>query len=414
MVKFISTALCLSVILAGCSFYKHDKPKFEPKTIDLLNPDLVSESFNTTIPEKRLYPFVGIPQQPKAVDSTATKDDKEIEPGISSVDISGPTAKSQVEPKQTTEIQPKVTDPDLVQPKVEASASENQIKTSKSQRDDIAPAEQYLSIVRSSNNLSFCNKVNKKLSSVSFKDCLIKALTSSDYQSSQGEEILFTDFDEVTGRKALGRVLLLGGVHGDELTSVTSVFKWISTLKSYHSGLFVWRVVPLVNPDGFFLRRSTRTNANGVDLNRNLPTKNWDQLAVAYWKKRAEGSPRKYPGPHQSSEPETKWLIDEINRFQPDVIVTVHAPYNLVDFDAKDRSYAPGRLGILRGKSLGTFPGSLGRYAGEEQNIPVVTIELPHSYNMPTDDKIRGIWVDLISWLRVNIANHQKTRLVSE
>ena len=95
--------------------------------------------------------------------------------------------------------------------------------------------------------------------------------------------------------------------------------------------------------------------------------------------------------------------MQELERYRPDVIVSVHAPYNLVDYDAADRSNAPRRLGILKGKSLGTFPGSLGRYAGEERNIPVLTLELPHARKMPSAASTRKIWLDLVDWLRRNV-----------
>lgn len=70
-------------------------------------------------------------------------------------------------------------------------------------------------------------------------------------------------------------MLLFGGIHGDEYSSVTIVFKWLSILDRYHSGLFHWRVVPLLNPDGLLRGRSQRMNHRGVDLNRNFPTPDW-------------------------------------------------------------------------------------------------------------------------------------------
>ena len=215
-----------------------------------------------------------------------------------------------------------------------------------------------------------------------------------------GEPIYYVQFESKAEQQPLGRVLVLGGVHGDELTSVSTVYLWIEMLKRFHTGLFDWKIVPVVNPDGFFLKNPTRTNANGVDLNRNLPTYEWSNLASHYWKTRAGAAKRKYPGPVAASESETKWLINEIVHYRPDVIITVHAPYNLVDFDAPDRSSAPRRLGILDGKSLGTYPGSLGRYAGEERNIPVITLELPHSSRMPPRTATDDIWLDMVDWLR--------------
>ena len=52
---------------------------------------------------------------------------------------------------------------------------------------------------------------------------------------------------------------------------------------------------------------------------------------------------------------------------------------------------------------LGTYPGSLGNYAGIQRKIPVVTIELPYAGIMPTNKEINGIWRDLVRWLRKNI-----------
>ncbi len=267
----------------------------------------------------------------------------------------------------------------------------------------LLPDHELDSIVRNSNNINYCKKIDRKLSSVSFRSCLLMELKDSKFKTNSGRSIYYVEFESNGMQKPLGKVLVLGGVHGDELTSVSTVYRWIQTLKEFHSGLFEWRVVPIVNPDGFFKSVPTRTNANGVDLNRNLPTYQWNQLAKRYWKNYAGETKRKFPGNGAASEPETRWIVNEINSFRPDVIITVHAPYNLVDYDAADRSNAPRRLGILRGKSLGTFPGSLGRYAGEERNIPVITLELPHAYTMPPVAATNGIWLDMVDWLRRNI-----------
>ena len=263
--------------------------------------------------------------------------------------------------------------------------------------------------VRSSGNIDFCDRIHKTLPIISFGHCLHSALHTANVKSVNGEPIFYTDLlseDDSFSRK---RVLLLGGIHGDELTSVGSVFYWMSELSQKGRNLGDWRIVPLVNPDGFFNDTPTRTNANGVDLNRNLPTPNWHHLAIDYWRKFAQRSERKFPGRNPASEPESQWLIQEIDFLKPDIIITVHAPYNLVDYDAQDRSNAPVSLGILEGKQLGTFPGSLGRYAGEQKNIPVITVELPHSVKMPTESRVSKILDDLIIWLEKNIVAKKLT-----
>ena len=68
---------------------------------------------------------------------------------------------------------------------------------------------------------------------------------------------------------------------------------------------------------------------------------------------------------------------------------------------------APEKLGALYLNYLGTYPGSLGNYAGVQRQIPVITIELPYAGIMPTKDEIRNIWLDMIKWLRKNIMEEE-------
>ncbi len=63
----------------------------------------------------------------------------------------------------------------------------------------------------------------------------------------------------------------------------------------------------------------------------------------------------------------------------------------------------PERLGSLRLDPLGTYPGSLGRYAGTRMRLPIVTIELPSAGIMPPPAEQRGIWIDLVRWLTTRL-----------
>ena len=198
-------------------------------------------------------------------------------------------------------------------------------------------------------------------------------------------------------------MLLVGGTHGDELASISIVFKWMHTLEKHHSGLFHWHVSPLMNPDGALQTVHNRLNANGVDLNRNFLTPRDDSSALEYWDNKTSRNPRRYPGSSPLSEPETQWLKQEIELFKPDVIISVHAPYSLVDYDAPNRNNAPERIGYLYKNLMGTYPGSLGNYAGIHLGIPVITLELPHAGIMPSQSQISHLWTDLIRWLIKNL-----------
>jgi len=248
-----------------------------------------------------------------------------------------------------------------------------------------------------------CKQISKRLASVTQELCESAQLVPSQCLSADQFPILYREFAPLEGKTPKGRILLIGGTHGDELTSVSIVFKWIEKLNKFHSGLFHWHVVPMMNPDGVLKRPASRMNSNGVDLNRNLPSHDWQSNALKYWKDKTDSNPRRYPGENAASEPETQWLIDEIKSFKPDAIISVHAPYGVVDFDAQILNTAPKSLGRLRLNLLGTYPGSLGNYAGINQNIPVITLELPNAWEMPSKAETTKIWEDIVSWLRKNI-----------
>jgi len=246
-----------------------------------------------------------------------------------------------------------------------------------------------------------CLKIAAKLGSVTLKDCEIRDYQHAGGQSVDGLPILLKTYPPLPNKKPLARILLIGGIHGDEYSSISVVFKWMRILDKYHSGLFHWHIVPLMNPDGLLKRKAQRMNKNGVDLNRNFPTPDWHTESQKYWVDRTHKNPRRYPGPNPLSEPESSWLANYIESFKPDVIVSVHAPYGILDFDGPDKD-APKKFGQLHLNLLGTYPGSLGNYAGIQQKIPVVTIELPHAGIMPSRREIRNIWIDLVRWLMKN------------
>ena len=195
------------------------------------------------------------------------------------------------------------------------------------------------------------------------------------------------------------RVLVLGGIHGDEMSSSSLVFHWIAMAQTPPADTPVpihWRFIPTLNPDGMFANPARRVNAHGVDLNRNFPTPNWARDARQYWEARTRRDPRRWPGKQALSEPESRFLLEQIDSFKPNLIVSVHAPYGVLDFDGP--SVPPSRLGRLYLDQVGIFPGSLGNYGGVHKGVPVVTIELPSASRTPQDPEMRQMWMDLLRW----------------
>ena len=245
-----------------------------------------------------------------------------------------------------------------------------------------------------------CQLIGNKLSSVSVQECLDRALVQSGAYTNENLAIVYKEYPPLTTRQPQARILLIGGIHGDEYASFSVVFKWMEILDRHHSGLFHWHIAPAVNLDGLLRSPAVRTNSNGVDLNRNLASADWQHSALSYWQEQTASAVRRYPGTQALSENESRWLADEIQQFNPDVIVSLHSPYGLVDYDGPAYISPPASLGSLPFIDLPTFPGSLGRYAGEDLQTPVLTIELASSRYMPSEQEIRTIWMDLVAWLK--------------
>jgi murein peptide amidase A len=197
------------------------------------------------------------------------------------------------------------------------------------------------------------------------------------------------------------RILMVGGIHGDELTSVEIAFTWLARLGDAQARQHHWKVVPLLNPDGFLIAKPTRMNARGVDLNRNFPTPNWAKEAKKYWEVTTGKDPRRFPGTQPLSEPESRWLDGQLKSFKPDVVISIHAPLGLLDFDGPPPP--PRKIGRLFLDQIGLYPGSLGNYAGLHRGVPVVTLELPNAQEMVSEAEQNRMWEDLLEWLNKNI-----------
>jgi protein MpaA len=184
-----------------------------------------------------------------------------------------------------------------------------------------------------------CRDWGVRLPNVKPALCAAGRLVPTEGRSNQGRTLFMRD---VVAPEAQLRVLVVGAIHGDELSSASLALHWIQNAEETPFNAH-WRFIPALNPDGLMARPPTRVNANGVDLNRNFPTPNWARDAKIYWEKRTRKDPRRWPGPKPLSEPESRYLHDEMARFQPDLIVSIHAPYGVLDFDGP--RYAAAQTG---------------------------------------------------------------------
>lgn len=232
----------------------------------------------------------------------------------------------------------------------------------------------------------FCKKINKKFTSYKWGDSQCEKYDFKEFGKTVNDEpLMYT----VINPEKSESILVLCGVHGDEITPVKFCFDVLTEFSKVTDKKVI--VVPVVSPDSFFTKVK-RTNANGVDVNRNFPTKDWSQVALKQWESKYNKDKRRYPGSAPASENETKFQMYLIEEFKPSKIFSVHAPLQVFDYDGptikhdgsiheakkllekmsqESKNYRTGKLNV--------YPGSLGNWAGKERSIPTYTLELPSS-----------------------------------
>jgi len=154
-----------------------------------------------------------------------------------------------------------------------------------------------------------------------------------------------------TSEGATRRVLVIGSIHGDERAG-HGVVRELVRRAGLPTGLDLW-LARTVNPDGDEADR--RTNAAGVDLNRNFPFRWGSSPRDATWS-----------GPAPLSEPESLVLRRLVRRVEPHLVITFHQPLFGVGANDKGmrtvRALAAGmrlpvRDFVCTGVCHGTFTG---------------------------------------------------------
>ena len=174
-----------------------------------------------------------------------------------------------------------------------------------------------------------------------------------------------------TDIKAPKYLYLIGGVHGDEVEGVYVLKELFSWLKLEHNLKDLpMVVVPILNVDGY--RAQTRVNAHLVDLNRNLPTKDWNGTITK----------AKYnPGPKPLAEPENQFLVKLFDKYKPGLIISFHTWKPILNHNGNCKDVAEYFHGYNKYEMAGDIgyptPGSLGTFAVEKYNAPVLTFECP-------------------------------------
>jgi len=165
------------------------------------------------------------------------------------------------------------------------------------------------------------------------------------------------------------KVLILGGVHGDEIEGVVCAQGLLKSFMISFPYNLDLTLVPMFNTEGVL--NKTRMNSRGVDLNRNLPTKDWSPEVK---------TPRYNPGPTPNSEPENQALAKFIESEKPVFILSLHSwfPVLNVNGDCLKEAEALAKMtGYKIDADIGyPTPGCLGTFAGLERTSATLTYEI--------------------------------------
>lgn len=164
---------------------------------------------------------------------------------------------------------------------------------------------------------------------------------------------------------------ILGAVHGDEVEGAhlaKKLHEWLDNNSEVNLPMII---VPVVNVDGYNAR--TRVNANGVDLNRNLPSNQWTPEAR---------EAKYFPGTAPLSEPENKFLVELFNKYPPRFIISFHSWYPVINYNGACKEVAEFLASYNKYPIEADFlthptPGSLGEFGPQEFKAPVLTFECP-------------------------------------
>ena len=176
---------------------------------------------------------------------------------------------------------------------------------------------------------------------------------------------------------------LMSGVHGDEIEGIyvlEQLFKELTEIEKGSPNSMI--IIPTANPDGW--EKKTRTNARGVDLNRNLPSRCWTSEVR---------SEQYYPGKAPMSEPENIFLDGLFQKFPPFFIISFHSWVPMINYNGNCKAVAEflGRYNnypICNSIEGHPTPGSLGEYGPEKYNTPVLTLEFPRYDSGATPETI--------------------------
>lgn len=179
-------------------------------------------------------------------------------------------------------------------------------------------------------------------------------------------------------------LVVIGAIHGDEANTrslVEGLIEHHSADPDTVSAESTLYIIPALNPDG--LAANTRQNANGVDLNRNWPTDDW-QADAARTRGVVDGSGGSAPGSEPEVQALSQWLLKKIKPNTDEIwLLSYHSAY-------------PPDGGVQPGYSVSGTPGP--EAAQLAQNVAELT-GYTYLKTWPSEHQFTG---ELIHWCDLN------------
>ena len=158
-------------------------------------------------------------------------------------------------------------------------------------------------------------------------------------------------------------IVVVGVIHGNEDDGL-AVIDLLRTME-LPAGYDLW-LLPMINPDGQAAQK--RTNANGVDLNRNFPY-DWGPIG--------QPGDSQYSGSGPGSEPETQAFIAFAQRIQPRLTLWYHQNAFLIQPSRRSDGPLRQKYAELTGLPYKTLSGTGSTFNGIAATW--VRIEVPQA-----------------------------------
>ncbi len=167
-------------------------------------------------------------------------------------------------------------------------------------------------------------------------------------------------------------LLFFAGIHGNEKGTVDMLRTLADVLTDQPSTVSSEKrvvIIPLLNPDGYS-EDLYRTNANGVNLNRNFATPGWT----------TNPDEETFAGTEPFSEAETRVLRSVVQECAPSMMIAFHSQGGVISPEASPESAA---LGDWYASKTGytiyndwNYPGTATQWFANTTGNPAITVEI--------------------------------------